>query len=67
MWQGYIKGKRSMNVNTRSPSDRLKKIDALLNCGVTVMLIKTKESTLTQLQTLIPADDAVMTGSSNTF
>jgi L-lactate utilization protein LutC len=57
-----------MNYNTLPTPDRLQKtMEALRPRGVTVTLVETKESALTQLQALIPAGATVMTGASITL
>jgi L-lactate utilization protein LutC len=57
-----------MNYNILPTPDRLQKtIEAVRTRGVTVTLVETKESALTQLQALIPAGATVMTGASITL
>jgi len=57
-----------MNYNTLPNPDHLQKtIEAIRTRGVTVTLVETKESALTQLQALIPAGATVMTGASITL
>jgi L-lactate utilization protein LutC len=57
-----------MNFNTLPTPDRLQKtIEAVRTRGITVTLVETKESALTQLQALIPAGATVMTGASITL
>jgi L-lactate utilization protein LutC len=57
-----------MNYNILPIPDRLQKtIEAVRTRGVTVTLVETKESALTQLQALIPAGATVMTGASITL
>jgi hypothetical protein len=57
-----------MDYNILPTPDRLQKtIEAVRTRGVTVTLVETKESALTQLQTFIPADATVMTGASLTL
>ena len=57
-----------MNYNTLPNPDHLQKtIEAIRTRGVTVTLVETKESALTQLQALIPAGATVMTGASVTL
>ena len=57
-----------MNYDTLATPDRLQKtIDAIRSRGITVTLVETKESALTQLQALIPAGVTVMTGASVTL
>jgi L-lactate utilization protein LutC len=57
-----------MNYNTLPNPDHLQKtIEAVRTRGVTVTLVETKESALTQLQALIPAGATVMTGASITL
>ncbi len=57
-----------MNYNILPTPDRLQKTaEALRTRGVTVTLVETKESALTQLQALIPAGATVMTGASVTL
>lgn len=57
-----------MNYNTLPTPDRLQKtIEAVRTRGITVTLVETKESALTQLQALIPAGATVMTGASITL
>jgi len=57
-----------MNYRTLPTPDRLRRtIEAVQTRGVTVALVETKESALTQLQALIPAGATVMTGSSITL
>jgi hypothetical protein len=57
-----------MSYDTLSTPDRLQKtIDAMRSRGITVTLVETKESALTQLQALIPAGVTVMTGASVTL
>jgi L-lactate utilization protein LutC len=63
-----MKGNVSMNYNLLPAPDRLQKtIEAVQARGVTVTLVKTKEAALIQLQNLIPAGAAVMTGASLTL
>jgi L-lactate utilization protein LutC len=57
-----------MNYNSLPTTDRLQKtIEAIRTRGVTVTLVETKESALTQLQALIPEGATVMTGASITL
>jgi L-lactate utilization protein LutC len=57
-----------MNYNSLPTPDRLQKtMQAIRTRGVTVTLVETKESALTQLQALIPAGVTVMTGASVTL
>lgn len=57
-----------MNYNILPAPDRLQKtIEAVRTRGVTVTLVETKESALTQLQDLIPAGATLMTGASITL
>lgn len=57
-----------MNFDTLATPERLQKtIEAVQKRGVTVTLVETKESALTQLQALIPTGVTVMTGASVTL
>jgi len=57
-----------MDYNILPTTDRLQKtMEAVRARGISVTLVETKEAALTQLQTLIPAGGAVMTGASVTL
>src|SRR5512136_2862001 len=57
-----------MNYNIFPTPERLQKtVEAVRARGITVTLVETKESALSQLQALIPAGATVMTGASITL